>query len=1166
MADNNNPIKYSDLVSPDDSITKLIAQLKQLSEEYLNALKNIKSEALTVRTALETVSGATESGRQTIRAATSDTDKLTKAEKELAFAESENAKKLAELRQAQREANEITKLTERLNRSAETSYNRLSAQYSLNKIYLNRMTVEEREATEDGRKLEAETKAIYEEMKRLQEATGKTSLNVGNYGAATERLTTIIRNNVQELANMRASGESGTLAYQQLLERTGELKDSLADATQEINAMASDTIQLDAALSAAAIAGGGMALFTGAVELFGAESEDVAESQKKLQAAISITTGLQALQNNLQKQSAIMLAISKVQTLALAKAEAYRRLIQIQGTNATIVATIAQKAFNSVAMMNPYILLAVALIAVVAALVIFSDNTKDAAEQQNRLNELQKAHLDYLDLESAKLKTLSNERISVLQRELKIAQARNASLNDIRKIEDDILQERRSSNAEQRGFYAQEIKDLEKNKATLDMFSKSLIKLNELKAQGDKNVTWDVELNGNIETYKVDDAINITQAKINNYGRMVEIGVSLKTEQLDVQTDADVQAGKRQKDAQDAYKTELDLLRKAEEAKNALIRDTYSQQRASAKAANARQITDLQYQLNHEQNLTAKGRVAINSTITSLRQQLANELVDIANKEAADLRTLQRQSDDIQLELMSEGSEKRRMLLKNIYDRQIEDIQIRLDSERGLSENQTAELLKQQIALRQQYANDLSKLNDQITVEQLQKDADRTQLQLDATKEGSQEEINLRIQLLRQQRQIELAQNRQLSGDVRQNEADINAKYDAEILKQAGELGNARALLIFEQQQALSESEFDLLRNSEGRKTRFALDAEKKRLQKILELNKTAGVKMTDEQVATIKNTIAKIDQETKKSAGDERGKDLYGLFGLNLDEEQKEAIDSSVSFAMEQLQTFLDAKVAAADAAVDASNKEVDASQNRVDSELEARANGYASNVVQAQKDLDLARKTQDKALKDQAKAQKQQQAIQTLQQIGNLVTASAMIWAQLGFPFAIPAIAVMWGSFAASKIKASQLSKQSQSGSESENYGDGTVEFLNGGSHQSGNDIDLGTKPDGTRRRAEGGEFFAVINKRNSRRFRRVIPDVINSLNSGTFAHKYLSAYDGANGLSISVHQDKPDISDLKEDVRAIREQNKRRTYIDAEGNTIIVYNNLTRKIKGK
>ncbi|MFR8207469.1 MAG: hypothetical protein ACLU99_15045 [Alphaproteobacteria bacterium] len=101
----------------------------------------------------------------------------------------------------------MNKLTTRLNQSAEGSYNRLSAQYSINKIYLNNMTVEEREATEEGRKLVAETKAIYEEMKRLQEATGKTSLNVGNYPDAAKGLTTQIENQTKQLALLRLEGK-----------------------------------------------------------------------------------------------------------------------------------------------------------------------------------------------------------------------------------------------------------------------------------------------------------------------------------------------------------------------------------------------------------------------------------------------------------------------------------------------------------------------------------------------------------------------------------------------------------------------------------------------------------------------------------------------------------------------------------------------------------------------------------------------------------------------------------------------------------------------------------------------------------------------------------------------------------------------------------------------
>lgn len=1163
MADNNNPIKYSDLVSPDDSITKLINQLDQLSDAYMNTLKNIKSEAITVKAALEGVSGATENGRKTIRGASADTDKLTRAAKDLAFAESENAKRLAELKQAQKEANELNKLTTRLNQSAEGSYNRLSAQYSINKIYLNNMTVEEREATEEGRKLVAETKAIYEEMKRLQEATGKTSLNVGNYEGATVKLTSQIRQLTEQLAVMRLEGKQGSQEYAELSKKAGDLKDALADATQEVKNMASDTSQLDTVLSFASGASGGFAAYTGAMELFGAESEDVQQAQKKLQAAIAITTGVQAIQNAVQKQSALMLGISKIQMAALSKAQVYNRLVTMQGTKATLAATIAQKAFNLIAAANPYVLLALALITVVGALVLFASNTDKSAKNQQKINEAQKVWLDYLETEATEMNRVSNERVAQLNRELNVAKARNASLSETRKIEDEILAERTKAHNKSVGFYGQELNDLEANRAKLKQLNDMLVQLNNAKARGDKKVYIDVDLDGKIDKVKVDEAIDAVQGQIDNTGRAVDIAVNLKTEGADLDAERKMQAAQRANENRNAAKAETDILRKAEDARIALIKNSFDQQRAQRQAANARAIADIQLQLRTETNLTVKARKALNDQIVLLREKLAVDMVDIANNQRAAELAAQRLTEDARLALMAEGAEKQREQLRVEYERQIQDINTRLETERGLTETQVAELLNQQLLLQQQYAKSLGELNDQITIDQMQAAADRTQLQLDAAREGSQEEINLRIQLLQQQRAIELAQNRQLADDVRQSEAEINAKYDAEVLKQTTELNQQRALMLFDQTQALEESEFDLIRNSEERKTRFRLAQEKARLQKILELNKAAGVKMTDVEVKTIENTIAKIDQEIEKSKGDERGNDIYGLFGLNLDDDQKEAISTSVNFAIEQLNSFLDAKVQAADAAVSAADKEVDASQRRLDAELEARANGYANNVAMAQKELDVAKKNQEKALKEQQKAQKAQAAIQTIQQIGNLVTASALIWSQLGFPFAIPAIAVMWGSFAASKIKAAQLSKSANAGG-SESYGDGTVELLAGGSHQSGDDVDLGTKPDGTRRRAEGGEFFAVINKRNSRRFRRLIPDVINSLNRGTFPQKYLNAYN-TDGVNVMVQQNSaPDLRDLKDDVREIKEQNRRSRYVDGNGNVVEIYKNLTRKIK--
>ena len=556
-----------------------------------------------------------------------------------------------------------------------------------------------------------------------------------------------------------------------------------------------------------------------------------------------------------------------------------------------------------------------------------------------------------------------------------------------------------------------------------------------------------------------------------------------------------------------------------------------------------------------------------NPTVTPMGKSDAEKAAEQQAKqiEAAYKKNLEatRKLQDAQLQLETDEWAKRRQQTQYQYSRQIEDLQHQLQTEKDLNETGRQAINATITALEQQQTEALLKIEQDRQLQELALQKESIELRLQAVKEGSEQERQLRMQLLENERQTALLQNQQKPIGQQQDAAAINASFDAKGAGITDEYLQAQ-LQIFDQQQALAQSEFDLLRNSEARKTQFRLQAEKERLQKVLELNQQAANKLSDVEVQTIQNTIKKIDQEIEQSKGEERGTDIYGLFGLNLDDDQKEAINTSMQYALDALNTFTAARVAAADAAVEQADKEVSAAQSALDAELEARANGYANNVVQAQKELDLAKKNQEKALKEQQKAQKQQAAIQTLQQIGNMVTATALIWSQLGFPFAIPAIAVMWASFAASKIKAAQLAKQTGETGGTETYGDGTVELLEGGSHQSGNDIDLGTKPDGTRRRAEGGEFFAVINKRSSRRFRKIIPDVINSLNNGTFAHKYLKSYSDGDGLTLNVTGQSPDLRNLSDDVREIKEQNRQRVYVDGDGNTIESYKNLKRKIK--
>lgn len=1220
MADNNNPIKYSDLVSPDNSITDLIKQLDELSDAYTNALKDIRAEAIQLAAVLQKVSGATEDGRNTTKKAADDAERLARAQRDLAFAESDNAKKLAELKLAQQEANQINKLIVKINQSAEGSYNRLSAQYSLNKIYLNNMTKAERENTEEGRKLVAQTKEIYEEMKRLQGATGKFQLNVGNYTEASDAIIAYGDKLKETLGLNSAFGES-LLALGRGGAESKAVFTAIGDGAIALGKTLLGLLSNPVFLAIAGIAAAGAAFKwwydynAGLVEatrltqqFTGKSGDDLKAFRNEVQAvADSFNADFQETliaTNALSKQ----FGISANEALQLVK----DGFLSGADANGQFLDTLKEYPayFKEAGISADQF---VAIVAQTNKMGIFSDKGVDAIKEANlRLREMTTATaaaLDGIGISSKQvqkdLQTGTKTTFDVIQD----VSAKLAELPDNAATVGAAIADIFGGPGEDAGLqYLRTLKDISTNMDEVKGKAGVLAQLQEeqlqsqIELQNALSGLFDAT-GGNFETLTTQAKVFVNQgltAIIKGVIDVVNYLIELYNESVLIRAiwNGIVAGFKTTFDTLgNLFGFFIDIVKATGTAlKGAFTLDFDDVKKGLADYAAAygnlvkAQVKDIAE--NFQEGLEGmqkeikpltipvsvgdtvgdtptpqtdnKPVTTQNPTVTPRGKSEAEKAAEQQAKqiEAAYKKNLEatRKLQDAQLQLETDEWAKRRQQTQYQYSRQIEDLQHQLQTEKDLNETGRQAINATITALEQQQTEALLKIEQERQLQELALQKESIELRLKAVKQGSEQERQLRMQLLDNERQTALLQNEQKPTGQQQDAGVINAGFDVKGSAIADEYLQTQ-LMMFDRQQALAQSEFDLLRNSEARKTQFRLQAEKERLQKVLELNEQAANKLSDVEVQTIQNTIKKIDQEIEQSKGKERGTDIYGLFGLNLDDDQKEAISTSVSFAMEQLQVFLDAKLQAAEAAVNAADKEVESAQRTLDAEREARANGYASNVVMAQKELDLAKRNQEKALKEQQKAQKAQQAIQTIQQIGNLVTASALIWSQLGFPFAIPAIAVMWASFAAAKIKAAQMSKAAEG---SESYGDGTVELLAGGSHQSGDDVDLGTKPDGTRRRAEGGEFFAVINKRNSRRFRRLIPDVINSLNRGTFTQKYLNAYN-TDGINVTVQQNNaPDLRDLKDDVREIKEQNRRRRYVDGNGNVIEVYKNLTRKIK--
>ena len=1183
---NTNPIKYSDLISPDDSISNLIKQLDELSDAYVNMSKNVREQAGALATNLRGVSGATEAGRKVIQNASTDADRLAKAQKALNDAESETNIRLQELKQAQKEANDIAKVTARLNRSQEGSYNRLAAMYKMNMMHLNTMSREMRENTAAGKKLEAETRAIYEEMKRLQAATGAHQLNVGNYREAGDavaeygeklKATLGLNSNFGEalLALGRNSGEAKSALE--------GLKGGFAALGKTMLTLATNPVFLAIAGVAAAGAAfkwwydynSGLIEATRLTQQFTQLSGSALKDLRDEISGISDTFGtdfretLQAT-NSVAKQ----FGISYEQAADVIS----KGFVAGANANGEFIDTLKEyPAYFKEAGISASDF--VAIIAKSNQEGIFSDKGVDAIKEGNlRLREMTTATASALEGIGISSKKVQEDLQSGAKTTWQVMQEVSQKLSELPESSSKVgtaIADIFGGPGEDAGLqYLTMLKDI---KGGIDDviekqgdMATSLLEVNNAATECKKafNNLFD-STGGDFETFT-------NRLKTGLYDTLTGILLTIK------------EVGAWWKNTFNAMNNALggflsSAIKKIAETNSFLAPIVKAYDYFAAKGKSQRESSAL-----FNAGAQAGGAIASlaksggtktgtqpaqtssgkSTRRTARKTDAAKALEDAYKAEVAAMRKW----EDVKTAAMEDGVEKRQLIITQQYGRQIEDLRHRLNTEKKLTTNERKDINATILQLERNMQQESAKIYAEYDKKQLERQKTAITLQLDAAKKGSAEELKLKLQQIETQKQIDLAANAALPASQRVNGELITAKYGAQAAEtvkgyipeaKAKTQTEERAKRIAEEQQTITEL-ITAVEAGEIQVGEEQINALRKRSAALTEEARNLTRDYVREVTAEAQKVLESVNVDWSKPIDGTRAiqqlfYDLQDAFSGDQTEDKIKAVAEAFNLLTGALNQAAAARIEEANAAVAQAEKDISSAQQALTYEQQARAAGYANNVALAQKELETARKNEAKALRDRKKAQRQQAAIQTVQQIGNLVTASALIWSQLGFPAAIPAIATMWASFAASKVIAAALTKSSGAQDASETYGDGTVELLQGGSHQSGHDIDLGRKPDGTRRRAEGGEFFAVINKRNSRRFRRVIPDVINSLNDGSFATKYMHSYD-STGLTVNVGA-ADNLDGLKSDVKRIRETAETRNYIDAEGHNVLEYKNLKR-----
>lgn len=1198
----DDKIKYSDIIEPDDSIEKLVKQLGELNQSYETMVNAIRAGADRIVHSLKSASGATSEGRKAIDEATASTSRLERAQNELKLALSDTGKQIAWLKAQTSDANRATVEQQRYIQQAISSYDRLKSDLKQTVELYKSLTAAERADSEMGQQLLNDILNLKNQIKALDDQMKPHIQTLSEVEKAEQRLAYLQSDEGKRLLELKAKIAELTSARKQqkaTVDPLAQAQEKLAYAQSEENQQlklystqireANQIAQLQATIANSAEGSynrlsAQYALNKIRLNQMSAAEREAADSGKKLEAetnaiyqqmiklqeatgnyrlsvghyqktwdglGISISQVVRELPAAAVSLNTFFLGISNNIPMVvdeINRLRAQNKLLQAEGKATVSVTGSIVKALFSwntvlVILLTVFSMYGKEIITWIDKTLAGRDAAKSFEDALEDLNdELGKGSTGSYGQQIAVLRRLSEnwkdlgDNIKAQTQWIKDNEKEFSKLG----ITIDSINDANNAFVDNTESVVAAYKARAKAEAALNVVSQQYQKLlvAENKAELEK-----------VREYGFFD-------KTINYFKALWGGISGPDSDLSLETRLKKQ---RQRNVESLQK-DADVLEKEvesyfnvwkfyEDQADALFKEIGLEE-SHKKDKKGRTPRDADDRLN---NLALAAEKAYQKSRTEIERdenkKRRAETFASFNQEIADLNYKYSRIQKI----LNGQDEKYKKLTESQKETAIKALD---DIENAIKNKQKGLTLS------------LDLLNIDVEIQKAEQLLELLELEGEVSKKGSYEELSNSLKRLDVERQIALLKNAQLPEAKRQPTSAINASFDKQKAITVGSFNMSS----FDEQQALDEAVFNEVKRSETEITRFKLEQEKARWQEQIRLAESGGLDWSQAQIDAAKSTVKGIDRELSELDNFIMNIGKKGLGGtllekLGFDDDQIDALKDAVNIVIEQLQSIMDAEVQLAEQAVEAAEARVEAAQKAYDAEVEARNNGYANNVATAKKELEQEKKNQQEKQKMLQAAQKRQEAMNTVTQASSLVTASANLWSSfssipiVGPALALAAIATMWTSFAVAKVKAKQVTA-----SQSEEYGEGGLEFLEGGSHASGNDIDLGVENKKKRRmKAEGGEALAIINKQRTRKYRKILPDVIDSFNKGTFEDKYLNAFANSEGLSISLNSNNSiDLSKIENDVRSIRKQNEIRYYTMPDGTVVMQRKNVKRIIK--
>jgi len=263
----------------------------------------------------------------------------------------------------------------------------------------------------------------------------QTFKDVDNSIKGASATTTNLRQELKQLQRDLLSGKFTGDEFTQATQRAGELKDTIGDLNARINTLSSDTQNLDTLVAAAQGLAAGFSVVQGAAGLLGDENEELQQTILKVQSATAILNGLTEIQNMLQKESKVAIAL----TSAAQKIDTFIKYGSVTATEAqtaaTVQATVATKALRTALIATGIGAIVVLVVALVSAWNDYNDSVEDAKKAKEDFNDEMERSKELLNDELGALEY--NTQVAIL-----LAKKRGASEEELRAIEKKGYEER----------------------------------------------------------------------------------------------------------------------------------------------------------------------------------------------------------------------------------------------------------------------------------------------------------------------------------------------------------------------------------------------------------------------------------------------------------------------------------------------------------------------------------------------------------------------------------------------------------------------------------------------------------------------------------------------------------------------------------------------------